>query len=105
VVREVWEETGLLVEPQRVLGVYGGPEFEVIYGNGDRVSYLTTAFACKAARGEPRADGVETVELGWFAEPELAALGLPPWARLVLHDAFRGAAEVRFRAPSWRPPR
>jgi len=105
VVREVWEETGLLVEPLRVLGVYGGPEFEVVYGNGDRVSYLTTVFACKVARGEPRADGVETIELGWFDEPELSALGLPPWARLVLHDAFREAPGVRFRAASWRPPR
>lgn len=102
-VREAWEETALLVEPLRVLGVYGGPEFEVVYGNGDRVSYLMTVFECRVARGEARPDGVETLELGWFAEEQIAALGLPAWARLVLHDAFRGDAGVRFRAPSWRP--
>jgi len=103
-VREVWEETALRVEPLRVLGVYGGPEFEVVYGNGDRVSYLTTVFECRIASGEARPDGRETLELAWFAEEEIAALGLPPWARLVLHDAFRNAAGVRFRAPTWRPP-
>ena len=27
VVREVWEETGLVVRPQRIIGVYGGPGF------------------------------------------------------------------------------
>jgi 8-oxo-dGTP pyrophosphatase MutT (NUDIX family) len=102
-VRETWEETRLLVEPLRVLGVYGGPEFEVVYGNGDRVSYLMTVFECRIARGEARADGVETLELAWFAEEELTALGLPAWARLVLHDAFRDAAAVRFRPPGWRP--
>jgi ADP-ribose pyrophosphatase YjhB (NUDIX family) len=103
-VREVWEESRVLVEPQRVLGVYGGPEFEVVYGNRDRVSYLTTVFECRIARGEPHADGTETLELDWFAEEEIAALGLPAWARLVLHDAFRGEAGVRFRVPTWRPP-
>ena len=102
-VREVWEETALRVEPLRVLGVYGGPEFEVVYGNGDRVSYLTTVFECRIACGEARPDGRETLELTWFAEEEIAALGLPPWARLVLHDAFRNAPGVRFRTPTWRP--
>jgi 8-oxo-dGTP pyrophosphatase MutT (NUDIX family) len=102
-VREVWEETRLLVEPLRVLGVYGGPEFEVVYGNGDRVSYLMTVFECRSAPGEARADGVEIRELAWFAEEEIGALGLPAWARLVLYDAFREAAGVRFRAPAWRP--
>ena len=31
VVREVWEETGLLVAPRRLFGVYGGPRFLVRY--------------------------------------------------------------------------
>src|SRR6476469_2851423 len=35
-VREMWEETGLLVEPTAILGVFGGPECAVEYANGDR---------------------------------------------------------------------
>src|SRR5262249_8673477 len=46
VVRETWEETGLLVEPTHVVGVYGGPEFQVDYANGDQASYLMIVFAC-----------------------------------------------------------
>src|SRR5262245_64452297 len=33
VVREVWEETGLRVEPVALSGVFGGPEFHVRYAN------------------------------------------------------------------------
>src|SRR3712207_4896517 len=40
-VREVWEETGLLIEPVRLIGVFGGPEFRVTYPNGDAVSYTS----------------------------------------------------------------
>src|SRR5574341_233876 len=44
VVREVREETGLLVRPDRVLGVFGGPGFVVRYPNGDESQYVMTVF-------------------------------------------------------------
>src|SRR4051794_38917554 len=34
-VRELWEETGLVLRPERLLGLYGGPECVVRYANGD----------------------------------------------------------------------
>ena len=34
-VREVREETALEVVPERIVGVYSGPDFRVRYGNGD----------------------------------------------------------------------
>src|SRR5690349_24934449 len=40
-IREMWEETGLDVELLRVLGVYGGVEFQTTYANGDVVSFTT----------------------------------------------------------------
>ena len=43
-VRECFEETGLLVKPERVVGVFGGPEFLVRYPNGDLTYYTTIAF-------------------------------------------------------------
>src|SRR6516225_2159666 len=52
-VREVWEETGLLVEPSGILGVFGGPEFRITYPNGDNVSYIVTVFAARLVGGEP----------------------------------------------------
>jgi len=103
VVRETWEETGLLVEPVRVLGVYGGPEFGVTYGNGDRVTYVMSLFECRRLGGEERPDGEETLELGWFSEADLEGLRLPAWARLVLADVFRDRGRAHFQAPRWKP--
>jgi len=103
-VREMWEESGLLVEPTRVLGVYGGPEFHVTYANGDEVSYSMAVFECRVIGGTLRPDRVETLELGYFSETDLATLSLPPWAKVVLPDVFAGHAKTRFKAPTWQPP-
>lgn len=104
-VREVWEETGLDVEPVRVAGVYGGPEFEVRYRNGDRVSYFTVAFECRVLGGTARADGVETLEAGYFSREEALELPLPDWARVVLPDAFATNDRARYQPPLHRPGR
>ena len=34
------------MEPRRVLGVYGGPEFQITDLSGDPVTYLMTVFEC-----------------------------------------------------------
>jgi ADP-ribose pyrophosphatase YjhB (NUDIX family) len=49
VVRETWEETGLLVRPIRLIAVYGGPEFVVRYPNGDESQYISAIFECASA--------------------------------------------------------
>ena len=103
-VREMWEETGLVVEPIRLLGVYGGPEFQVTYSNGDEVSYLMVVFECRVVGGSMRPDRVETLELGYFSQADLSKLTLPPWAKVVLPDAFTGHAKTRFKPPTWQPP-
>ena len=54
VVREMREETGLIVEPVALVGVGGGPEFRVDYPNGDAVSYVSTIFECRVVGGELR---------------------------------------------------
>jgi len=52
VVREVHEETGLIVEPTAVLGVFGGPSFRLVYGGGDVVEYTVIVFECRVTGGE-----------------------------------------------------
>src|SRR5207244_4197893 len=43
--REAWEEAGVLVEPLRIAGVFGGgPDFRGTYANGDEVAWVTTVF-------------------------------------------------------------
>jgi 8-oxo-dGTP pyrophosphatase MutT (NUDIX family) len=63
VVREVREETGLIVEPTAVAGVFGGEGFRVYYGNGDVVEYTVIVFECRVVGGELGGLDDETAEL------------------------------------------
>ena len=76
-VREVREETGLLVRPERVLAVWGGADCRVTYPNGDIVEYVVTVFDCAIVAGELIGSCDETLELRWFAPEDVPALGLP----------------------------
>ena len=103
-VREMWEETGLLVTLSGVRGVYGGPNFRLTYPNGDVVSYCVIAFTAAISAGAMRPDGVEMAELGWFSEAEAEALAMGPWTRTIIRDAFAPADRPRFAPPRWQPP-
>jgi ADP-ribose pyrophosphatase YjhB (NUDIX family) len=104
-VREVWEETGLWVEPTRLLGVFGGPDFRVTYANGDQVSYVMSLFECEPVGGELRVDGEAITEARFIGETELGKLTIPEWARRVLPPIFhRNRPNRGFTPPSWRPP-
>jgi len=101
VVRETWEETGLLVSPQRVLGVFGGPEFVVRYPNGDEVQYVITAFGCKVIDGALQDRTEETTAARYWTEAESAALLLAPWLQAILHTVY--AKAPAFEAARWTP--
>jgi 8-oxo-dGTP pyrophosphatase MutT (NUDIX family) len=96
-VREVWEETGLVVEPRQLLGVFGGPEYRVSYTNGDEVGYVMAVYECRAAGGTLRADGDEIVEARYFSASELQSITLSRWARILVP---RFVAQQR----PWLPP-
>jgi len=103
VVREVLEETNIWVEPVRILGVYGGPDFQVHYENGDRTSYVMTVFECRYYAGQLQPDGVETLECGYFSKDELELLNVSSWVRILLKSAFSGQESSFFEKASWRP--
>lgn len=65
VVREVYEETGLLVRPTRLVGVYGGHDFVRTYPNGDVVAYIGFVFVCEIVSGDLQLDSSESLELCW----------------------------------------
>jgi 8-oxo-dGTP pyrophosphatase MutT (NUDIX family) len=75
-VREVWEETGLVIRPRRIVAVLGGgPEFRYLYPNGDVVEYTVILFIAEAARGTLAPRDGEATEARYLsaAELELAA--------------------------------
>jgi 8-oxo-dGTP pyrophosphatase MutT (NUDIX family) len=81
VVREVREETGLIVEPVSIAGVFGGEGFRITYGNGDVVEYTVTVFECRIVGGILGGLDDETAELHF-----ISAADHPP-----LHAAFPDA--------------
>jgi 8-oxo-dGTP pyrophosphatase MutT (NUDIX family) len=103
-VRECWEETGLLVEPTRVLGVFGGPEFRILYANGDVASYTVTVFEVQRVEGEPCPDGLEVIALRFVSRDEAAALPMSAATRAMVTRAFERSVKPFFAPATWKPP-
>jgi 8-oxo-dGTP diphosphatase len=89
VLREIHEETGVLAEIERVAGV---AMHTAVYPNGDHCEYLTVWFRCRATGGTPRPDGVESLEVAWFAPDALPDLDELARLRIAASAAPYGAA-------------
>ncbi len=71
IVREVREETGLVVEVERLVGVYSDPSFQVVrYKDGNVVHYINTLVTCRIVGGALQTCD-ETLELKFFAPAQL----------------------------------
>jgi 8-oxo-dGTP diphosphatase len=65
--REVREETGLEVDPVRLVGVYSDPAFmHITYPNGDQAQFVSSTFECRVLAGKPTPDGEESLEVAYF---------------------------------------
>ncbi|AUG81351.1 NUDIX hydrolase [Kitasatospora sp. MMS16-BH015] len=74
VVRECFEETGVVVRPERLSSVSVSPMTQ--YPNGDQARYLDLTFRCRLVSGEARVNDDESLEVGWYVPadfPELDA--------------------------------
>jgi len=103
-VREMWEETGLVVRLTGLVGVFGGPELIVRYRNGHRTSYVMSVFEAVMTSGEPTPDAQELLELRFVSEVEAHALRTPPWMAEVLPALFHRPGGHAFRPAAWAPP-
>ena len=102
-VREAFEETGLIVEPAGILGVFGGPDLVIHYDNGDVASYVGTIFRGRVIGGEMKADGVETLDVRFIPRDELIGLPHARWMDAALDPIFDTSAEVQFVKATWKP--
>jgi 8-oxo-dGTP pyrophosphatase MutT (NUDIX family) len=96
VAREVLEETGLIVVPRRLVGVYSDPALQVVrYPNGNCWHYVNVCFECMVRGGELTTCD-ETLALDWVSPRRLPATLLPNH-RVRIRDARarRVAAFVR----------
>jgi 8-oxo-dGTP pyrophosphatase MutT (NUDIX family) len=93
--RECLEEAGITVEPIRIAGVFGGPEYRITYSNGDEAGWVVTVFEARIAAGEPSPSDDETQAVGWFTPEEAEALEFAPSMRETLRCLLAGAGFQR----------
>jgi len=106
VVREVWEETGLVVDPMRIIAVYGGRTFVVRYPNGDETQYVSILFECSVQSGTLLTsgdDGDEIQAAQFWSLEEAMNLQLSAWLRDLLPHLFADYREAWFQPPMGGP--
>ena len=90
--RELEEETGLRVEPLKVLGVFD----RILYGEeAERVRYhyVLVDYLCRLVSGELRA-GSDASEVCWASREEVPAHHLNKKTGAVVRKAFQEAEEM-----------
>ena len=101
-VKEVFEETGLHVEPIRLIAVLDGLRLGFT-----RVPLYSLVFHCRVVGGELAAHPLECRDVGWFAEDALPSplAGSDRWSTTAF-SAIRGdpmpVSFDRPRQPPWR---
>lgn len=102
VVKEVEEETGIEVEPLRIVAVFDGLRL-----GARALPFYSLVFHCRAVGGELRPHPLEAKDVGWFAEDSLPQplAGAGHWKDLAF-KAIRGEdVQVMFDLPrrsTWR---
>ena len=103
-VKEVLEETGMEVEPLRLIAVLDGLRLGFT-----KVPLYSLVFHCRLVGGELRRHPLECTDVGWFAEDELPSpLAAATRWTVPAFQAIRGeTVDVVFdqpRQPPWRRP-
>ena len=93
IVREIFEETGVRAEIDRLAGV---AMHQVTYPNGDECQFVSTWFRCRVIGGEARVNDDESISVGWFGLDELPEMN--PFALLRIRTAIPASA------PAWFVP-
>ncbi|AUI51735.1 NUDIX hydrolase [Arthrobacter crystallopoietes] len=92
IVREVFEETGVVAEVEHLAEVFAGGPMEFV--NGDQAQFLTLNFRCRYISGEARVNDDESSAVGWFALGDLPEL--PDYHRARLSAALRANGVPEF---------
>ena len=64
--REVFEETGFIVDELELFSVFSGEDTRYTYPNGDEVHNIDIVYICRKFHGELKIDKTEAVDAGFF---------------------------------------
>ena len=94
--REALEETGLVIQVTKLVGVYSSPNVVVAYADGNRYQPLTMAFEARVLGGELQLSP-ETTAFGYFAVDALDQIDLMGHTQEWIDDALIGAEAALIR--------
>ena len=88
--REVLEETGLVVNVGRLIGIYTSPNQLLAYADGNRFQSVSLNFAAEPIGGELGISD-ETTDVGYFSLEEMKSMDV--WVHHMerINDAMAGA--------------
>jgi len=96
-VREVYEETGLHVVPERITSVLSGEDFLHAYPNGDQVAIISVMFRCRPIGGTAKVNDDESLEIRYFPVDALPDPMIPRH-RLMIEKGVENAPTTFFRS-------
>lgn len=85
--REVLEETGLMVNVGRLIGVYASPHRITEYADGNKFQSVVMCFEAEAVQGELTTSD-ETTEFGYYNVTEMQELDLLDSSEERINDAL-----------------
>ena len=94
--REVLEETGLIVDVGRLIGVYASPHRITEYADGNKYQSVVMCFEARALRGELTTSD-ETTEFGYYSVAEMQKLDLLDSSLERIKDALAMKAQTIIR--------
>ena len=98
--REVYEEAGIRIAPERVLAVLSGREYQATYPNGDQLASVTTVFRCRPLQdAAPRINDDESLDIRYFP-PDALPRNMLTRHRWILELAMKDEPAVYFDPPS-----
>lgn len=76
-IREVKEETGLDIIPNRFIGLYSSPLYHHTYSNGHQVKNVGVFIRARLVGGRPQPQLEEVTEIAWLSPAQLLAMSRP----------------------------
>ena len=96
IAREVQEETGIDVAPERIVGVYTDPGHVFAFDDGEVRQQFSICFACRLVGGEIRPSD-ESTDVRFFAPADMDGLNVHPSIRLRIDDYLKDESAAFIR--------
>ncbi|HET6909100.1 MAG TPA: NUDIX domain-containing protein [Mycobacteriales bacterium] len=93
IAREVEEETGILVEPIAIVGVYSDPGHVVAYDDGEVRQQFSVCLTCRILGGDLSTSD-ESLEVRLVAPEDIPSLPMAESIRQRINDYLRGGPPV-----------